>query len=78
MAILICMEFPAWNHVHKPGDKVHLRPEKGGVLLERVPTLAESFGKYPGDGRRWARELLEEKRAELENEIRGRTRRRRP
>jgi bifunctional DNA-binding transcriptional regulator/antitoxin component of YhaV-PrlF toxin-antitoxin module len=53
-----------------PGDRVELRPTKRGILLERIPTLMEGFGQYPGLGRRMAQELLEEKRAELAREER--------
>lgn len=52
----------------QPGDKVELRPTRGGILLKRIPTLMEGFGQYPGIGRRIAIELLQEKRAELARE----------
>ena len=61
----------------KHGDKIAMRPTKHGILLVRVETLMDRFGKYPGIGRRIAIELLEEKRAELAREERE-TRRRRP
>jgi len=54
-----------------PGDKVELRPGKEGILLERIGTLEEGFGRYPGLGRRWAIELLQEKKAELAREERN-------
>ncbi len=54
-----------------PGDKVDLRPTKDGILLERVPRWDEGFGEYPGLGRQWAIELLEEKKAELAREERN-------
>jgi len=56
-----------------PGDKVEVRATKKGLVLERIPTLMEGFGEYPGIGRRIAEELLAEKKAELareEHEIR--------
>ena len=53
------------------GDKVDLSVGKEGIVLSRVPTLAEGFGSYPALARQWARELLEEKRSELERELRG-------
>ncbi len=53
-----------------PGDKVELRAAKNGIVLERIPTLMEGFGEYPGFGRQWAREVLEEKKAELAAEER--------
>ena len=49
----------------RPGDELELRPTKNGVLVERVPSLMEGSGKYPGLGKRIAIELLEEKKAEL-------------
>jgi len=55
----------------RPGDKVDLRPVSDGIRLERVPTLEEAFGQYRQHGRNWARELLAEKRAELDRELGG-------
>jgi|RifCSP13_1_1023834.scaffolds.fasta_scaffold62632_2 AbrB family looped-hinge helix DNA binding protein len=55
----------------RPGDKVELRPTREGILLERIPSLMEGFGKYPGIGKRIAIELLEEKKAELAREERA-------
>lgn len=53
----------------KPGDKVDLRLSKDAIVMSRIPTLAEGFGLYSGLGRQMARELLEEKRAEMEREL---------
>ena len=55
----------------RPGDKVELRPTKEGILLERIPSLMEGFGKYPGLGKRIAIELLADKKAELAREERA-------
>jgi len=49
----------------RPGDKLELWPTKHGILVGRVPSLMEGFGKYPGLGKQIAIELLEEKKAEL-------------
>ena len=51
-----------------PGDKVEMRATRKGIVLERIPTLMEGFGEYPGIGRRIAEELLAEKKAELARE----------
>src|SRR3990172_4779469 len=52
----------------KPGDKMELRATRYGIALERIPSLMEAFGRFKGVGETWARELLEEKRAELAKE----------